>query len=73
MRYGVNPEPFHQINNTCVPGWPLQHSIVYKHFSSFYALIQGGAKVSLNDLPFKVLPATMAKLSVPHAIIKYAG
>ena len=69
----MNPEPLTQLTNTCVPGWPLQHSIVYKHFSSFHALIEGGAKVSLKYLPFEVPLVTIKKLSIPHAIVKYAG
>ncbi|RXG57131.1 hypothetical protein Avbf_13164, partial [Armadillidium vulgare] len=71
LRYGASSEPFNQIN-TCVPGWPLHHSVVYAHFNTFLALVKGGAAPNLTDL-YNLSPVMLRRLSVPHAILKYAS
>ncbi|XP_045601120.2 ankyrin repeat and SOCS box protein 12 [Procambarus clarkii] len=71
LQYGADPEPFDQVC-TCVPGWPLQHAVVYAHFSCYFELVKGGAIANLTSLPYPVNPKTVARLSIPHAILKYA-
>ncbi|KAG7176033.1 Ankyrin repeat and SOCS box protein 12-like, partial [Homarus americanus] len=71
LQHGADPEPFNQIC-TCVPGWPLQHAIVYAHFSCYFELIKGGALANLTLLPYQVNPKVVTRLSIPHAILKYA-
>ncbi|XP_069991099.1 ankyrin repeat and SOCS box protein 12 [Penaeus vannamei] len=71
LKYGADPEPFDQIL-TCVPGWPLQHAIVYAHFSCFLELVKGGCVANLRDLPYEVNSSIVSRLSIPHAILKYA-
>ncbi|XP_066954520.1 ankyrin repeat and SOCS box protein 12-like [Macrobrachium rosenbergii] len=70
LKYGADTEPFD--HTTCVPGWPLQHSVVYAHFTCFLELIRGGALPNLTSVSFPVKEAVIARLSVPHAILKYA-
>ncbi|XP_068202000.1 ankyrin repeat and SOCS box protein 1-like [Palaemon carinicauda] len=70
LKYGADTEPFD--HTTCIPGWPLQHSIVYAHFSCFFELIRGGALPNLTSLSYPIKEAVIARLSVPHAILKYA-
>ncbi|CAL4114866.1 unnamed protein product, partial [Meganyctiphanes norvegica] len=71
LNYGADPEPFEQVN-TCIPGWPLHHAVVYSHFSSFLQLILSGAVTDLRKLPNPVQPSNVSRLSIPHAILKYA-
>lgn len=71
LQYGADPEPFEQIC-TCVPGWPLHHSVVYAHFPCFLELVRGGAITDLSLLPNQICSKIVARLSIPHAILKYA-
>lgn len=71
LQYGADPEPCEQIA-TCVPGWPLHHSIVYAHFPCFLELVKAGAIPCLTTLPCQVNEKVVARLSIPHAILKYA-
>ncbi|KAG0718407.1 Ankyrin repeat and SOCS box protein 12 [Chionoecetes opilio] len=71
LQHGADTEPFEQIC-TCVPGWPLHHSVVYAHFPCFLALVKGGAATNLSLLPSQVCSKILARLSIPHAILKYA-
>ncbi|XP_071517866.1 ankyrin repeat and SOCS box protein 1-like isoform X3 [Panulirus ornatus] len=71
LQHGADSEPFDQIS-TCVPGWPLHHAVVYAHFTCFLELIKGGALANLTLLPYPVNPKILARLSIPHAILKYA-
>ncbi|KAK8745843.1 hypothetical protein OTU49_000045 [Cherax quadricarinatus] len=71
LEYGADPEPFDHIF-TCVPGWPLQHAVVYAHFSCYFELLKSGALANLTSLPYEVAPRIVARLSIPHAILKYS-
>ncbi|XP_064111436.1 ankyrin repeat and SOCS box protein 1-like [Macrobrachium nipponense] len=70
LEYGADTEPFDY--TTCIPGWPLQHSVVYAHFTCFLELIRGGALPNLTSVSFPLKEAVIARLSVPHAVLKYA-
>ncbi|XP_045137769.1 ankyrin repeat and SOCS box protein 12-like [Portunus trituberculatus] len=71
LRHGADPEPFEQIC-TCVPGWPLHHAVVYAHFPCFLELVKGGAITNLSLLTNQICSKIVARLSIPHAILKYA-
>lgn len=71
LQHGADPEPFEQIC-TCVPGWPLHHAVVYAHFPCFLELVRGGAVANLSSLPNQICSKIVARLSIPHAILKYA-
>ncbi|KAK8382359.1 hypothetical protein O3P69_015353 [Scylla paramamosain] len=71
LRHGADPEPFEQIC-TCVPGWPLHHAVVYAHFPCFLELVRGGAITNLSSLTNQICSKIVARLSIPHAILKYA-
>ncbi|KAK4309916.1 hypothetical protein Pmani_018473 [Petrolisthes manimaculis] len=71
LQYGADPEPCEQIV-TCIPGWPLHHSVVYAHFPCFFELLKAGATPCLSTLPCQVNEKVVARLSIPHAILKYA-
>ncbi|KAK7085652.1 Ankyrin Repeat [Halocaridina rubra] len=71
LKYGADPEPFEQVM-TCIPGWPLHHAIVYAHFTCFHELIKGGAVANLTSVPYPIKESIISRLSIPHAILKYA-
>lgn len=58
---------------SCVPGWPLHHAVVYSRFPVFWTLLKEGAVANVEDLHGKVpSSAAVARLAIPHAILKYA-
>ncbi|XP_076064658.1 ankyrin repeat and SOCS box protein 12-like isoform X1 [Oratosquilla oratoria] len=71
LEYGADTEPLEHLK-TCIPGWPLQHAVVYAHFSSFLVMLRGGACADLKKLPRTPESKVIARLSIPHTVLKYA-
>lgn len=71
LKHGANPEPF-EAAMTVIPGWPLHHAVVYAHFPSFMKLLMNGAHTDLTRLTH-VSKSIRQRLSIPHAILKYAS
>lgn len=86
LRHNVDPEPVSMLTS-CVPGWPLQHSVVYRRFECFLALLKGGAETSIERVLAK-RPRTadhnseeakefvqdiVRRISITRTILKYAS
>ena len=71
LDYGAKIEPFDHIN-PLIPGWPLRYAVTNSHLPSFIELIKRGAVTDLTKFSNPVQPSTVARWSIPHAILKYA-
>ncbi|XP_018022129.1 uncharacterized protein LOC108678266 [Hyalella azteca] len=63
-------------HTTCTPGWPLQHSVVYRHLACFLALLKGGAKPTLTGVwgDRETIDASVLKrLSIIRTALRHAS
>ena len=75
LRHNVDPQPASMLTS-CIPGWPLQHCIVYRRMSCFLELLKAGAKPTLQFSGAERAgwdQNVIQRLSITRTALKYAG